>query len=119
MVSSTQLNKPMTTIAQRFDAYQEWLQIPPQEQPADHYRLLGLTKFERDGSKIAAAADERMSRVRSFQLGPHGELSQRILNELATAKTVLLDGKARAAYDAVLRTATPSSGQEGAWPPGQ
>ena len=32
-----------------FDPYHEWLGIPPDEQPANHYRLLGLELFEEDG----------------------------------------------------------------------
>jgi len=109
----------MTPIAERIDPYEEWLEIPAIEQPADHYRLLGLKRFESDAKKVEAAADQRMSKVRSLQLGPHAELTQRILNELATAKNVLLDNDRRAAYDAVLRTAAPAVGQEaGAWPPG-
>lgn len=103
---------------QTFDPYEEWLEIPPIEQPADHYRLLGLKRGESDARTIAAAADERMVRVRAMQLGPHAELTQRILNELAAAKNVLSDPQRRAAYDAVLRTAAPAVGQDPhAWPP--
>ncbi len=29
-----------------FDPYHKWLGIPPDEQPANHYRLLGLELFE-------------------------------------------------------------------------
>lgn len=109
----------MTPIAQRFDPYQEWLQIPPHDQPADHYRLLGLARFECAPDKITAAADERMAFIRSLQLGPHGELSQRILNELAAAKMRLLDPARRAAYDAVLKSAAPATQEDPeTWPPG-
>ena len=76
----------MTTLAIPFDAYREWLEIPPEEQPADHYRLLGLAKFETDMGKIAAAADGRMAHVRTRALGRHALVSQRILNELAAAR---------------------------------
>jgi serine/threonine protein kinase len=109
----------MTPIAERFDPYEAWLGIPPIEQPADHYRLLGLARFDADPARVTSAADERMARIRSLVLGPHADVSQRILNELATAKTVILDAKRRAAYDAVLRTAAPLVGQnQAAWPPG-
>jgi len=113
------LGTSMTPLAQRFDPYHEWLHIPPDDQPADHYRLLGLPRFEGAAAKIAAAADERMALVRSLQLGPHGEVSQRILNELAAAKTRLLDPGRRAAYDAVLRSSATSATEDPeAWPPG-
>ena len=39
-----------------FDPYWQWLGIAPHEQPADHYRLLGLPRYENDPAKIAAAA---------------------------------------------------------------
>ena len=29
-----------------FDPYHQWLSIPPKDQPPDHYRLLGLARFE-------------------------------------------------------------------------
>ena len=109
----------MTPVAQSFDPYEEWLEIPAVEQPADHYRLLGLKRGEADAGRIGAAADERMSRVRERQLGPQAEISQRILNELAAARQVLLDPKRRAAYDTVLRTAAPAVAQHpDHWPPG-
>src|SRR5262245_41537620 len=109
----------MTPIAERFDPYEAWLGIPPIEQPADHYRLLGLARFDADATRVTAAAEQRMAHVRSLVLGPRAGASQRILNELATAKTVLLDPTRRAAYDAVLRTAAPPVGQNpAAWPPG-
>ena len=31
-----------------FDPYHQWLSIPPKDQPPDHYRLLGLARFEGD-----------------------------------------------------------------------
>jgi len=40
-----------------FDPYYKWLSIPPDEQPPDHYRLLGVRRFEADADVIAAAAD--------------------------------------------------------------
>ena len=104
--------------AQRFDPYQEWLQIPPHDQPADHYRLLGLPRFESAAEKITAAADERVALIRGLKQGPHGEVSQRILNELAAAKARLLNPARRAAYDAVLRSSAAGPEDPDAWPAG-
>jgi hypothetical protein len=95
----------MSTTVENFDPYHEWLDIEPHEQPADHYRLLGLARFEADFAKIAARADERMARVRSFQVGPRGRFTQKLLNELSTAKMCLLSPTAKAAYDADLARA--------------
>lgn len=69
-------------MAEQFDAYRKWLGIPPAEQPANHYRLLGLGLFENDPDSISNAADRQMAHVRTFQSGPYSTLSQRLLNEL-------------------------------------
>jgi hypothetical protein len=86
-----------------FDPYHKWLGIRPEEQPANHYRLLGLTLFEDDLDTISRAADQRMDHVRSFRTGSHAVLSQQILNELAAARVCLLNQQKKAAYDQGLR----------------
>ncbi len=86
-----------------FDAYRKWLGIPREEQPPNHYRLLGIGLFESDVDVISNAADRQMAHVRSFQIGRHSELSQQILNELSGARLCLLDPVRKAAYDAELR----------------
>lgn len=68
-----------------FDPYHKWLGIPSAEQPPHHYRLLGLAVFEHDADVIEIAADQRMALLRSFHTGPHSDLSQRLLNEVAAA----------------------------------
>jgi hypothetical protein len=40
-----------------------------------------------------------MAHVRTFQAGPHGALSQKILNEIAAARVCLLNPEKKAAYD--------------------
>jgi hypothetical protein len=87
-----------------FDPYHEWLQIPPDQRPIDHYRLLGLARFEDDADRIARAADERMALVSSFQVGPRKVQTQRLLNELSAARLCLLSPTAKADYDATLRS---------------
>lgn len=92
----------VATATDTFDPYRDWLGIAPHEQPADHYRLLGLPRFEADAGRIAAAADERMALVRSFQVGPRRAFTQKLLNELSAARVCLLSASAKAAYDASL-----------------
>ena len=46
-----------------FDPYHRWLSIPPQEQPPDFYRLLGVQGFESDLEVIRDAADRQMVHV--------------------------------------------------------
>jgi hypothetical protein len=90
-----------------FDPYHLWFGIPPYEQPANHYRLLGLGLFEANPALIAAAADQRIAALQTFQLGPEGGIAQRLMHELAIARMMLLDPRRKAAYDAVLRSAVP------------
>jgi len=82
-----------------FDPYRVWLGIPPEEQPPNHYRLLGIGLFESEPEVIANAADRQMRHVRSFQSGRHSKLSQRLLNELSKARLCLLDPVRKTAYD--------------------
>ena len=90
-------------VTRTFDPYYKWLGIRPEDQPPNHYRLLGIEPFETDVEVIEDAAMQRIAHVRSYQLGPHSGVSQKILNELAGAKACLLDRQKKAAYDAELR----------------
>jgi hypothetical protein len=90
-------------MADAFDPYYVWLGIPPEEQPADHYRLLGLRRFETSAAVIDNAADRAMGHLRTVATGKHGAEAQRLLNELSAARVCLLSPDARASYDAELR----------------
>ncbi|MCR4415882.1 MAG: hypothetical protein NUV77_25995 [Thermoguttaceae bacterium] len=93
-------------MAAKLDPYWKWLGIPPEEQPPNYYRLLGIALFESDPEVISNAADRQMAHVRSYQTGPHALLSQRLLNELSAARICLLDAARKAEYDARLRPQT-------------
>jgi hypothetical protein len=90
-------------MSESFDPYEHWLGIAPHERPADHYRLLGLTRFEPNPQVIADGADQRMACVRSFQTGPRGVYTQALLNELAAARRCLLNPATKASYDQMLQ----------------
>jgi hypothetical protein len=90
-------------MATGFDPYYKWLGIPPEEQPPNYYRLLGLRLFESDPEVIEAAVDQRMAFLRTYQSGQYSAHSQKLLNELATAKVCLLSPDKRALYDESLR----------------
>src|SRR6187397_3162033 len=90
-------------MADVFDPYYIWLGIPPEEQPADHYRLLGIRRYESNDEVISNAADQRVRHLRSMQVGKRQAETQKLLNEIAAAAGVLLDQEKRNAYDAKLR----------------
>lgn len=92
-------------MSDNFNPYHKWLGIPHNHQPPNHYRLLGIEDFESDGDVITHAADQRMAHVKSFHAGPHSDLSQKILNEIAAARACLHDPQNKTAYDTELRTA--------------
>jgi formylglycine-generating enzyme required for sulfatase activity len=92
-------------VPEPFDPYYRWLGIPPEEQPANHYRLLGIRLYEANADVIESAADRQMGHLRTFQTGPAGALSQKLLNEVAAARLCLLNPQKKAAYDAALREA--------------
>lgn len=82
-----------------FDPYYQWLGIPPEEQPANHYQLLGIKWFEDNRDVISAAVDRQMLHLRTYQIGDYSDISQRLMNEVVSAKLCLLDPKRKAVYD--------------------
>lgn len=88
---------------QKLDFYHRWLGIPPDEQPPNHYRLLGIPLLEASAEVIENAANQRMGHLRTFQTGKHAADSQRLLNEVAAARVCLLRPDKKAAYDQELR----------------
>lgn len=86
-----------------FDSYYHWLGIPPRDQPPNHYRLLGIERFEENLDVISVTSDRQMAHVRTFQSGPHAGESQTLLNELARAAGSLLDAQRKEGYDARLK----------------
>ncbi|HEY2410981.1 MAG TPA: hypothetical protein VGI40_01985 [Pirellulaceae bacterium] len=91
---------------EHFDPYYTWLGIPPSEQPANHYRLLGIQLFESNVNVIENAADRQMKHLQSFKIGAKAALSQRLLTEVSAARVQLLDPARKAIYDAGLRSRT-------------
>ncbi len=86
-----------------FDPYHKWLGISPKDQPPNHYKLLAIDRFEPDVDVIASAADKQMTHIRSYQVGKHSQLSQKILNEISKARICLLSADKKTEYDSYLR----------------
>ena len=90
----------------QFDPYYNWLAIPKHESAnggPDHYRLLGVPRYEENPDVISNAADQRSHYLRTLQTGKHSSESQRLLNEVAAAAGCLLNPERKAAYDRQLR----------------
>lgn len=100
-----------------FDHYYKWLGIPPEDQPPNHYQLLGLRNFTEDHEVIANAADQRAMHLRMFQLGKYADIAQETLNEVLRASTCLLNAEKKLAYDAELRVLLAVSLERLAEPP--
>jgi hypothetical protein len=77
------------------------LQLSPDHWPPNHYTLLGLEPGEVELSRIEHCAQERMERLRRYQL-THAEQVTEGMNRLAQALVCLTDPVARKAYDAKL-----------------
>lgn len=95
----------MSKPEEAFDPYHKWLGIPAKEQPANYYRLLGVSLFESNADVISNAVDRIMAHIRGFQTGKRARAAQQILTEISLAKVVLLNPTKKAAYDAELRAA--------------
>jgi hypothetical protein len=90
-------------MSEKFDPYHTWLGIPPEEQPAHHYRLLGLRPFEVNSDVISNALDQRLAHLKTLQTGKNSALSQTLLNEVSAAGACLLVPEKKTAYDLALR----------------
>src|SRR5262249_44966314 len=78
--------------------------IPALRPCRDYYGLLGISRDERDLSKIEEAALARSERARRYQLS-HPEQAADCLGRIARALATLSDPAARAAYAAPLSDA--------------
>lgn len=90
-------------MSEAFDPYHRWLGIAPKDQPPHHYRLLGIDLYENDKEVIRDAAERQMAHVRKYQLGQNSAISQKMLNEIAAAKSCLIDPAKKAKYDRSLK----------------
>lgn len=92
-------------MGQSFDPYAQWLGIPADEQPPDHYRLLGLPRFAGSRETIAKAVEARVALLQEYRTGPQAEAAARMAAEIVAAGTCLLDPERKTEYDRRLRQA--------------
>jgi hypothetical protein len=93
-------------VNREFNAYVEWLQIPPAALPPDHYQLLGVPRFESDATRIEECYLDRFELVRKYETSPsYSDVAICLLEELSRAKQTLRDRDAKVEYDAKLKRA--------------
>jgi hypothetical protein len=90
-------------MASAFDPYSEWLGIARQGLHPDRYCLLGLRAFEDNPDAISRAATAQIGRVQLHLQGTQAAAARRLLEELETARSCLLDPTRKQTYDAMLR----------------
>ena len=89
-------------MAKKFDALHEWLGIPPAEQPPNHYRLLGIEKYEPSNDVIEAACMRIKLKLQKHAKGEQVEDAKALYEEVKRAKKILLNDERRAIYDRLL-----------------
>lgn len=90
------------------DVYKEWLGIPADVRPPDHYTLLRLVMFEDDAEKVRGNYRKLNAHVRKYATGQYLLRSQELLNELAKAMLCLTDPDGKVEYDRSLGREAPA-----------
>ena len=85
------------------DLYQQWLEIPADRLPPNHYALLGVDDFESDATAIEDAAKARNAYLHQIAAGPQRKIVQEMLGQVAVARRTLLSEEAKNEYDQALR----------------
>lgn len=81
----------------------EWLGIPAAEQPPDHYRLLGVVRFESNVDVIRESARLRIEEIRQFPYDAQAEDPRPLMNRVLAARECLLNPETRYSYETRLR----------------
>src|SRR5262249_28634096 len=76
-----------------------------QSRVPNYYELLRIDRAETDPARIALAAEQVMTKVRSFRPGPNGQVWSRLLDEIRAARECLSNPNTKADYDAAVARA--------------
>lgn len=96
----------MPDSAEKNALYQEWLEIPEDRLPPNHYALLGLADFESDLERIESAAKSRSAYLHQIAAGPKRKIVQEMLGQVAIARRTLLSDESKSEYDDALRSSS-------------
>ncbi|MBC8872542.1 MAG: AAA family ATPase [Planctomycetes bacterium] len=100
-----------------FNPYHEWLGLSAEIRRPNYYELLGLRSLENDQEIIKQAADQRAGWLEELLPGEHGLMARRILDEIAAARSCLLNAQAKADYDQQLEQRSPTQPNDRPLPP--
>ncbi len=84
------------------DAYVRFLDLPPGPRPPHHYALLELELFCSQPERIENAVQKLFRRIKPYEYNADRktrEQIQDVMNQIATARVVLMDARAKDAYD--------------------
>jgi hypothetical protein len=101
----------------KFNPYHQWLAVPEGIQVPNHYELLGLRVGEDSAELIRSAAAQRSRCLEPLLAGEQGMLARRLLDEIAAARSCLLDRRAKADYDRQLQRGDEAPADERPLPP--
>ena len=104
----------MSDSADLNDLYRQWLEIPSDRLPPNHYALLGIDDFESDTSIIDESAKSRSAYLHQIAAGPNRKTVQEMLGQVAVARRTLMNDDSREQYNDNLRAE--SSRSSGAAP---
>jgi hypothetical protein len=74
------------------------LGIAPEEQPPDHYRLLGLGRLELNADVIVYAAERQSDHLKRYFAGEHRETASALHDAVSAARDCLLDHDSHQIY---------------------
>lgn len=86
-----------------FNPYHAWLGLDDELAQPNFYEILRLAPTESDETRINAAVDKAMARVRSHRPGENAAAWSKLLDELQSARNCLNDAEKRREYDERLR----------------
>jgi len=82
-----------------FNPYSAWFDIPTNQQPPDHYRLLGVEMLEPDLKVLTRAARKRLAILKTHADGPESSFVRQMKREVEIVYACLIDVDSRMAYD--------------------
>ena len=95
--------------SRKYKCFTVWLDIPTNECPPNHYRLLGLPPFESDAARILAAANQALAKVAAYDRPEDARDAAALRSYITKVASGLLNPHEKVAYDSELRQRPPTT----------